>query len=414
MFNLHLTAEQIEFRDTVQSFVANEIQPAAIHPNRLEPFEKPLMKDWLDKTSELGLRTLMLSEESGGVGADMMTSCIVLEELAKGDVDIAIILAQTALLSSLLFDNWMTKEHTGRFLPRFIKDRNFHLAYAGLSSAELTGWCYHGDLHEDPSCTPTAVKQGRDWFIDGSVSYVANAPIAELFVVPVRTDSGTLDSDGSGPLLVPRGAPGLTIDGPIKAVGKPNILWQHGCGAKVEFNSCKVPNDNRLSSKGKGLVNGGDYAKHSVLQRAAVNLGLGRAAFAAAVEYSKIRRQGGRNIVEHQGIGKMIAEMALKLELASTMIWKAAWVTDHPEAVTDRSVSNLPLHTIASVFTAEAVHEVTLIAAECFGAMGVMRDMPVQKYVDDGFKFLHSDTNDIATILPIAEAVVNFQRSWPG
>ena len=93
------------------------------------------------------------------------------------------------------------------------------------------------------------------------------------------------------------------------------------------------------------------------------------------------------------------------------MIWKAAWVADHPEAVADHSVSDLPLHTIASVFTAETIHEVTITAAECFGAMAVMRDMPMQKYVDDGFKFLHSDTIDGATRLRIADAVVEYQRS---
>ena len=74
MYNLHLTAEQIEFRDTVRSFAANEIKEAAILPARLEPFEKPLMMDLLNSVSELGLRTLTLSEENDGVGTDTMTS----------------------------------------------------------------------------------------------------------------------------------------------------------------------------------------------------------------------------------------------------------------------------------------------------------------------------------------------------
>ena len=102
--------------------------------------------------------------------------------------------------------------------------------------------------------------------------------------------------------------------------------------------------------------------------------------------------------------------MALKLELASTMIYKAAWVAAHPEVIADGSVSDLPHPIIASVYTAEAMHEVTLIAAECFGAMGVMRDMTAQKYVNDGFIFAHSNLNDIASILPIAEKVVNYER----
>jgi alkylation response protein AidB-like acyl-CoA dehydrogenase len=143
---------------------------------------------------------------------------------------------------------------------------------------------------------------------------------------------------------------------------------------------------------------------------AAINLGVGRAAYDAAVEYAKIRRQGGRNIIEHQAIGGKLAECAMKLELARTMIWKAAWTADHPEAVADRSVSALPLHVIARAYTAEAMHDVALYAAECFGAMGVMRDMPLQKYVHDTMVFLHSEDTDTASKLEIAEALAGYRR----
>ena len=105
----------------------------------------------------------------------------------------------------------------------------------------------------------------------------------------------------------------------------------------------------------------------------------------------------------------MIADMAIKLELASTYIYKAAWITDHPQATDDTSVSQLPHHMIASIFTAEAVNDVALLAAECFGAMGVMRDMPIQNYVNDSFMFLHSDMNDMASKLPIAEMLIKFR-----
>jgi len=226
-----------------------------------------------------------------------------------------------------------------------------------------------------------------------------------------ETGSNGTGADGTIGLLVSRNTPGFTINASKNAVGESDINWRHGCGTGVEFNSCKVPLENQICKHENTLVIGEHYSRQISLQTAAINLGLGRAAFDAAVEYAKIRRQGGRNIVEHQAIGKKIADMAIKLELASTIIWKAAWVADHPEVVADRSVSDLPQHTIASIFTAEAVHEVTLIAAECFGAMGVMRDMPVQKYVNDGFMFLHSDINDITTRLPIAEKVVNYRRS---
>ena len=92
-------------------------------------------------------------------------------------------------------------------------------------------------------------------------------------------------------------------------------------------------------------------------------------------------------------------------------MWHAAWASDHPEAVADRSVSDLPLQTIAKVFTSEAMHTATEEAAECFGAMGVMIDMPLAKYVHEARVFLNSiDSNSVAK-LRVAEAVAGFLRA---
>jgi alkylation response protein AidB-like acyl-CoA dehydrogenase len=124
-----------------------------------------------------------------------------------------------------------------------------------------------------------------------------------------------------------------------------------------------------------------------------------------------MRIQGGRRIIEHQAIGTLLAECAIRLETARTAVWKAAWVADHPEAVADRSVADLPLQTIARVYTAESMHKVALQAAEVFGAMGVMRDMPMHKYVQDAQIFLHSGMSPGEGKLRIAEAIAGFRRA---
>lgn len=415
MYNLHLTAEQLEFRDTIRDFVEREIKPVALHPDRLQPFEKPLLTTLLEKASQMGLRTLALSEEAGGAGADTLTTCIVLEELAAGDVDIAAALGQSALLGRELFGQGMTSGTRARFLPGFVEDDSYHLALAGSPSVTV-GWCYHRPLSAETGGEVSAVKQGGEWVINGTVPFVANAPIAKLFAVQARTDAKKTGMYGMSTLLVPRDTAGLTVRDTIRAIGgtasggEPGIRWHHGPGAGVVFKDCKIPADHLLGKEGQSLLAGGAHALRSDPPLAAINLGIGRAAYEAAVEYAKLRRQGGRNIIEHQAIGTKLADCAMKLELARTMIWKAAWAADHPEAVADRSIPQLPLHTIARVFTAEAVHEVTLYAAECFGAMGVMRDMPLQKYVHDGMVFLHSEDTDAAAKLQIAEAVAGYQR----
>jgi alkylation response protein AidB-like acyl-CoA dehydrogenase len=414
MYNLHLTAEQLEFRDTVREFVQNEIKPAALHPSRLEPFEKPLLNTLLDDASRMGLRTLSLSEAAGGAGADTLTACLVLEELAAGDIDIAMALGLTQGLASALFDGSMSDAQRSRFLPEFMEDARYHLALATNGSADR-GWNYHrADLGD--AGQPLATKQGNEWVLNGDVGFVPNAPVAKLLVVQARTDPRKTGRNGITTLLVPRDAPGVVIGASGQAFsgdgtgGRPLTRWYHGTGAEVRFENCRVPAADVLGKEHQSPLATAVHDARADVQIAAINLGLGRAAYEAAVDYAKIRIQGGRPIVEHQAIGTILADIAIRLELARNQIWKAAWVVDHPEAVTDRSVADLPLHTIARVYTAEAVNEVALGAAECFGAMGVMRDMPLQKYVHDSFIFLNGGGHDSATKLEIAEAIAGFQR----
>src|SRR5262245_50751351 len=157
MYDLSLTAEQLEFRDTLRDFVQSEVVPAAIHPDRLQPFDKPLLTDALDKAAQLGLRTLALSEEAGGAGAHTLTSCIVMEEIAAGDVDIAVVLATTSTLGQILFDRLMTPGQRAQFLSRFVDDDRYHLALAARDAHAGIGWSYHRPLAADGGGEPAAV-----------------------------------------------------------------------------------------------------------------------------------------------------------------------------------------------------------------------------------------------------------------
>jgi alkylation response protein AidB-like acyl-CoA dehydrogenase len=409
MYDLRLTPEQLEFRDTVRDFIEAEVKPVLLHPARLEPLEKPFPADILDKAARIGLRTLALSEELGGAGADSLTTCIVMEELGAGDPDIAMTLGTTAHLAHLLFDRLTTPGQRSRLLPAFLDDDRAHLALAGAEPAQGAGWHYHRSA--EPHHSPISAVRETDgrWRLDGQVAFVANAPIASSFIVRARAqDEGGGARDLT--LLVPKATPGLRVDalharGTNPAGGRSMIAWYHGIGAALTLERCRVPGDSLLADDA-----GEDAHAHRSAQIAAMNLGVGRAAFEAAVDYAKLRVQGGRPIVQHQSIGTLLADSAIKLENARNLVWKAAWACDHPEAIAERSVSELPLAIMARVYTAEAMHEVALAAAECFGAMGVMRDMPLQKYVHDTLVFLHGAGHDNATRLEIAESISGFRR----
>ena len=401
MYNLHLSAEQLEFRDTIRDFVAQEIKPIALKPQRLEPFEHPLLTDVLAKASQVGLRTMALSEKNGGAGADHLTGCIVVEELAMGDVDVAAVLAETSALSRILFDRLMTPAQRDRFLPQFLSDDRYHIAFAGHEPGTDTsiGVNYHGTVAKGPLATKGVRADNGDWIINGIKDHVRNASIAKLIVVEVESDQK------AQLLLVPHVAPGLTVRAQDQVA-----LRCHGASGELAFRDCRVPADNLLAADDAvALFRAAIAGGHP--QDLALNLGIGRAAYEAALDYAQLRVQGGRRISEHQAIGTKLAEIAINLEVARNAVWRAAYAADHPEAVADRSLPDLPLQMIAKVFTAGAMYRAAKDAAEVFGAMGVMRDMPLQKYVHDAFVCLHTGEGNADAKLRIAESLVDYRRS---
>jgi alkylation response protein AidB-like acyl-CoA dehydrogenase len=387
MFSLHLSPEQLEIRDAVRDFVEREVKPAALAPARLEALDKPLLAQLLAQASQLGLRTLALSEEAGGAGADNLTCCIVTEELAVGDPDIAAVLARTAMLGGAL-ERLMSSSQRERFLMPFVRDDAFHLALAEGAPESALGPDYHRPALFEPELKIRAERSGDLWIVNGAATCVANAPVAELFAVRAGTSSGVRV------LLVPRGTAGLTVR-------PPEGRWFHGASGDVAFEGCRVAPEDVLGVQAK-------FRNDLLAQTLA--LGIGRAAYEAALAYAKLRVQGGRPIVEHQAIGAKLAGIATRLEIARAAVWRAAWASDHPEAVADRSLPDLPLATVAEAFTAEAVLEAVKDAAECFGAMGVMRDMPLQKYVHDARVCLHSGDGASDAKLRLAEALAGFRR----
>src|SRR5262245_6786730 len=128
MYNLHLTPEQLEIRDTVRDFATRRVKPVALKPERLEALDRRLPGELLDQASRLGLRALALSEDAGGSGADALTCCIVAEELAAGDPDLAAVLGETSRLARLLFDRAMTEAQREKFLPAFLENERAQLA----------------------------------------------------------------------------------------------------------------------------------------------------------------------------------------------------------------------------------------------------------------------------------------------
>ncbi|MCC7485492.1 MAG: acyl-CoA dehydrogenase family protein [Burkholderiales bacterium] len=412
MYDLHLTPEQLEIRDTVRDFVENEVKPVVLDPDRLQALDWTLPAGVLEKASRLGLRALTLPEDAGGAGADALTACIVCEELAAGDAHVAAVLAETARLAGALFGGCASPAQRARYLTRFLEDDGFHLAFAGPDPDSELGWGYHRPEPVEPAAGLRLARHaGGDWVADGTARYVANAPLAKLLIVAAAEDGAP---GGPAVFLVPRESAGITVrDHRDAGAGHdvPPVPWYHGVRGEVAFRGCRVPADDRLDRDGAArLMAALRVSGRGAPQFEAVNLGVGRAALDAAIAYAGIRVQGGRPIVEHQAIGTILAEAAVRLTVARGIVWQAAWAADHPDAYADRSLPDLPLQTIARVYCAGAVAEATELAAECFGAMGVMRDMPLHKYLHDARVFVQSGASVSVARFRIAEALAGYER----
>lgn len=403
MYNLHLSAEQLEIRDTIRDFVNQEVKPLALKSDRLDVRDRSLLTDVLDQASQMGLRTLALSEERGGAGADALTSCIVTEELAAGDADTAAILTETSRLAHLLFDRAMNDAQRDAFLDKFLGDDRCHLAFADREPGTDTrlGVNYHRPVSADVSVKTAAVKTSDGgWMINGVKDCVANAPVAGLFAVTATMPGRS----GIGVLLVPAGAPGLKVTAHENA-------WQHGVCGDVAFDDCSVPAGNLLGDDAAMVLAGSAALGHGTPLHQALNIGIGRAAYEAAVDYAHLRVQGGRPLIEHQAIANKLANAVISLEVARATVWQAAWASDHPEAMADRSLPDLPLQIIAQVFTSEAMMKTAKDCAEIFGAMGVMRDMPLQKYIHDARVCQHSGDGNSEARLRLAEVIAGYRRA---
>jgi len=402
MFSLRLSPEQVEIRRTVRQFAEKEIKPIALERDREEDFDRRSPWEVLGKANGLGLRTLALSEKNGGAGADALTDCIVAEELAAADVGVAATLNHSSDLARLFFDHYMTDAQRERFLPEFLKDERFHLAIAGHEPDTDLGWNYHHPTIEGAGYRTVATRDGDDWIINGTKNFITNAPIAKLILVQVQMGPRA-GASAAGMIFVERNAPGLIIREHDK-VGR-----RLGSNGELAFDNCRVPGANVVES-GHGLLTQRMTQGRSRPRFQALNLGIGRAAYEAALDYARLRVQGGRPIVEHQAVAMRLADMAIALAEARSLIWQAAWAADHPDGYQDGSLPDLPLQSFAKVATSEMVFRVATDAAQIFGGMGVMRELPMQKYVRDALIFLHSEhSNDVAR-LKIAEHLAGYRR----
>jgi len=373
MIDFELSEEQRKWQTLAREFAEKEVKPIAAERDRLPDPGDCFQWDIVEKLSKAGLRTLTLDKKYGGPGLDSLTTAIVLEELAVGDLGVSAIVAQTVKWAQIL--QWTaTEEQCRKFLIPYRDDDTFLIAVT-ITEADLGSDLCSG--YGEGRVTTTAVLDGNEWVINGKKKWSNGAAWAKLLRVTAATAEG---SDTYINILVPRDTPGVKVVRIHDEMG--GRLYPT---VEVTYDNVRVPKENMIGEPRKKFDPKCTFMKATNAYAAACAVGVGRAAYETALEYAKTRVQGGKRIIEHQIIGTMLADMYAQLEAARLLYWKAAWVADRDEFYDPK------LYAMAKAFCPEVAMRVAIQALEIHGGYGIGRDLPMEKYVRDAVSFLHSD-----------------------
>jgi len=385
-----LSEEQKLMRASCRAFVDDFVAPFIRRNWQREWLMDPearLPAEILQQADRIGIRTLGVPEEFGGVQLDPATEvqsfAVIAEEIARGDSGLA----------DKLVQNWKVSVLLRRFAPGHLQERwfseltsdtGFLLAHClteprGASDRWLPYNVPEAAMHT------RAVPDGEHWVINGRKQFISNGYDAGLFVVYANTDPGVGMLQGTSSFLVPRNTPGLTVARCNETIG-----CRFMNNGELVFENLRVPGDHLLV-RGEALGKAGIYFRPGKIIQAAKNLGVGMAAYERTAEYVQNYVQGGRILIKHQAVALRLADMATRLAAVRALVREAARAVDEGAADADA------LCNMAKVFASEEIMKVAQHAMELHGGNGAMLDFGIEKLFRDASIFLHMDaTADIS------------------
>ena len=362
MVDFELTEEQRLMQKTAHEFAEKEMRPIALE------YDKKGEMPWgvVKKAHEIGLDTAFIPEEYGGGGINStLTHCIVMEELNWGCAGIATGLLGAGL-AYLPIIHMGTEDQKMRFLRRFTE------AEPRLGALCLT----EPDAGSDnQAISTTAVKDGDEWVLNGVKRFITNGGIADVHVVFATIDK-SLRFMGVRGFVVEHGTPGLKEG---KVEDKMGVRASHT--SEVILDNCRIPVGNMLGSEeGTGFYGAMKTLESSRPLVAAGAVGIARAAYEYALDYSRKRKQFGAPIAKKQANAFMLADMKTRVDAARLLVYRASWMLDH----------DMPMNKEASeakLFAADMAMGVTTDAVQIMGGAGYMKDEPVEKWMRDAKVF---------------------------
>ena len=364
-----LSDEQEEIRQLAHEFAVNEIRPVAPQFDESEEFPWEVVR----KAHRLGLTpAAFIPEEYGGQGLDFITDLVVSEELSWGCAGIAVCINSPGLaIAGILAAG--SEEQKKHWLPEFCNPDKLVIGGLGLTEPDSGS--------DALSLKSRAVKEQKagEWgyVLNGTKQFCTNGGIADYHVIYANTDPSKGPA-GIAPFLVEKDVPGFRMGRKEHKLG---VRASHT--AQVIMEDCWVPLDHRLGGEpGESGSGPGGLAALMALEATrpgvgAGALGIARAAYEFALDYAMERQQFGKPLIKHEAIAFKLADMAMKIEAARLLIWRAGWMAASGKPFTRGEGS------MAKLFASDAAMEITVDAVQILGGNGYIREYPVEKWMRD-------------------------------
>jgi acyl-CoA dehydrogenase len=369
-----LTDEQKSLRDLAHEFAAKEIRPKEAEYD--EKMQHPV--DVIAKAHELGLMNLHVPEEYGGLGLGCFDGMLVGEELYWGCAGIGTSVSANGLGSGPVIIAG-TDEQKAEWLKPLLEEPilcSFGLTEPGAGS-------------DVAALKATAVREGDEYVINGSKTFITNAGYAAWAVVFAKTDPKG-GSKGMSAFIVPMDAPGVSIEKHLDKMGQ-----RATDTSAFALQDVRVPVENRLGEEGDGFKIAMATLDFTRPGTAVGAVGVAQAAYEHAVDYAKQRVTFDVPIAMHQGINFMIADMATEIEAARLLTWQAAWMLDQGYGRKATLYSSF-----AKRFAADTAMKVATDAVQVFGGYGYIKEYPVEKLMRDAKLFqIYEGTSQIQRLV---------------
>ncbi len=357
--NFDLTEEQQILRDSVRRFSEKEIKPVARELDEKEEFHLENFK----KMGDMGLFGMFVSPEYGGQGLDYVSYIIATEELARVDGSHAATVAAGNSLGIGPLYYFGSEAQKRKYLPKLC-------GAEGLWGFGLT----EPNAGSDAGASKTkAVLDGNEWVINGSKIFITNAANPLSLGVTVQAVTGTRD-DGRKEIsciLVEHGTKGFEAK---EMHGK--YMWRSSNTAELFFEDCRVPKENILGKRGEGFHQMLSTLDGGRLSIGAMGLGCAQGAYEAALSYAKERSQFGKPISKFQANAFKLADMAMEIELARNLMYKACWLKDNKRPFSKEAA-------MAKLYCSEVSRRVSHQAVQIHGGYGLMKEYDVERFYRD-------------------------------